>query len=156
MSFIFTNDSGYQLTIDKLVSQVSELVDESTTPERVFKDSSIIDYTFGTLNKVVGLANYPLFIMTNSDEGTEEESGSSSISSIDCYMCFNNADENFNKTINRIFSKLRKIFKDDHNGWFQVSNIIRSETAPSFLTSDAPIKPFWSIKFTVTAQQIIY
>ncbi len=157
MSFIFTNVSGYQATIDRLKSQIAELVDETLpTPIQVFKTESILDYTFGTLSVVKSPTNYPLFLIT---EGAEDETQNNipvSDISLDCFMCFNENDSEYGKQVNQIFSKLREIFKTHHSGFFKVSNIVRSNKPDALFATNSDKKPFWSISFTVTAKQQKY
>lgn len=156
MSFIFTNTSGYQQTIDRLKSQVAELVDETTpTPIQVFKTASILDYTFGTLSVVNPISTYPLFLITVGDEEPVQSHLASDISFI-CYMCFNDGNENYGEQVNQIFSKLKEIFNCDHSDYFVISGVIRSNTAPELFATNSNKKPFWCIQFTVTAKQLVY
>lgn len=154
--FVFTTESGYQQTVDRLKSQVAELVDDTTpTAIRVFKDTSIYDYTFGR-NKVNAISNYPAFLITAGNEEPAENNIPASTVTFVCYMCFSSTGSTYGKTANEAFSKLRKILKSTpNNGFFKITSVPRDTKPPAGLTTTGN-ENFWSIQFDVTAKQVKY
>ncbi len=151
--YTFTNTSGYNFAVDRLKIQIKSITDDTAT--QIFTDDNIFDYT-PNVTITLSEANCPLCIFEIDNEEMKSNSHQNSDLVINCYIVFNNKDENFNIIFNQIISTIREKLSGTYVGEFKIENIDRNSVPSDLNQQINKFTPYYSAKFEIIYNNVKY
>lgn len=153
--YVFSNTSGYNDALTKLKTQVTSIQDDNNV--QVIGNNSVFNYANNIASdNVLSHANFPLFIISSSNERRDRRTIQNSIIEFNCYLVFDNVKSGFETTFNQFISKLIETFDNTYPNEFIIENINRSSGAPPELGRHEKFSKLWTCNLTITRNNVKY